>query len=84
MAVSSHAASAQPVGHNGSIMQMSVDQRTGAFTIVYAQPEPSLVAIGVTPGVLLISGQMNPPYFPGPPVQAIAHVYDRICGALPM
>jgi hypothetical protein len=64
-------------------MQMTVDQRTGAFTIVYAQPKPSLLAIGVTPGVLLISGQMNPPYTPGPPVQAIAHVYDRVCGAVP-
>ena len=38
----SRAASAQPVGHNGSIMELAVDQRTGAFTIVYAQPKTSL------------------------------------------
>ena len=77
------AAQAQPVGHNGSIMDMQVDVRTGAFSIVYAQPKPSLAAIGVTPGVLLIEGRMNPPTFPGPPVQATARVYDRICGAVP-
>jgi hypothetical protein len=83
LVASSRAVSAQPVGHDGSIMELAVDQRTGAFTIVYAQPKTSLLAIGVTPGVLLISGQMNPPNFPRPPVQAIAHVYDRICGAVP-
>ena len=70
---------AQPVGHNGSLMEMAIDQRTGAFTIVYAQPKPSLLAIGVTPGVLLIRGQMSPPNL----VQAIAHVYDLQCGAVP-
>ena len=74
---------AQPLGHNGSIMEMAVDQRTGTFTIVYARPKPSLLAIGVTPGVLLITGRMNPPGFPGSQVQAIAHVYDVICGAVP-
>ena len=48
------------LGHNGSIMQMNVDSRTGAFNIVYAQPKPSLLAIGVVPGTLLITGQMHP------------------------
>jgi hypothetical protein len=43
------------LGHNGSIMQANFDPRTGAFTIVYAQPKPSLLAIGVVPGTLLIS-----------------------------
>jgi hypothetical protein len=78
----STAALAQPpvLGHNGSIMALNVDQRTGAFTIVYAQPKPSLLAIGVVAGTLLISGQMNPPNV----VQAVAHVYDRICGAVPL
>jgi hypothetical protein len=76
------AAHAQTLGHNGSLMDMRVDQRTGEFSIVYARPKDSLLAIGVTPGVLLIKGRMNrPPY--GPPVEAIAHVYDPQCGAMP-
>ena len=52
LALVSSTALAQPptiMGHNGSIMQMNVDPRTGAFNIVYAQPKPSLLAIGVTP-----------------------------------
>jgi hypothetical protein len=74
------AARAQPLGHNGSIMDMQLDQRTGLFSIVYAQPKPSLLAIGVTPGTLLIRGQMSPPNL----VQAVAHVYDPFgCGAVP-
>ena len=76
-------AHARPVGHNGSVMEMTADERTGQFAIVYAVPKPSLAAIGVAPGVLLIDGRMNPPTFPGPQVQALARVYDRICGAVP-
>jgi len=79
LALAAQAAQAQAVGHNGSLMQMAVDQRTGLFTIVYTQPKPSLQAIGVTPGVLLIRGQMSPPNL----VQAVAHVYDPACGAVP-
>ena len=41
-------AKAQPVGHNGSLMDMRVDNSTGEFSIVYAQPKPSLMAIGVS------------------------------------
>ena len=76
LAVSSHA---QPVGHNGSIMQLHADPRSGTFSIVYTHPKPSLQAIGITPGVLLISGQMIAPDL----VQAVAHVYDPFCGAVP-
>jgi hypothetical protein len=76
-------AKAQPVGHNGSLMDMRVDNGTGEFSIVYAQPKPSLMAIGVSPGVLLIRGRMNRPSPYQPMVEAIAHVYDPQCGAVP-
>ena len=51
---------AQPplLGHNGSIMQLN-DAPNGTFTIIYVQPKPSLLAIGVVPGTLLISGQID-------------------------
>ena len=52
-------AAAQPphlVTHNGSLMEVAQDP-AGVVRIVYRDPRPSLQAIGVAPGALLVEGR---------------------------
>jgi hypothetical protein len=66
------------VTHNGSLMTVTMAPE-GVVTINYLNPRPSLRAIGITPGTLLVQGRWDDytKTFHG-----VAHVYGE-CGAVP-
>jgi hypothetical protein len=70
-----------PYIHNGSVVNIAINPQSGELAITYIQPKPSLVAIGLTPGVLLITGSVGSPFDQW--VEAVAYVYDTVCGAVP-
>jgi hypothetical protein len=61
--------------HNQSLMAIET-RPNHVVRIVYAQPRPSIAAIGVTPGTVLVEGRwVNPVQFDG-----LAMVFSEICG----
>lgn len=77
------AAAAQPdppiyAMHNGSIMTVFADRINKTVVIVYAEPKPSLITIGVQPGTLLFDGTWD-----NGVVRGYARVYNLVCGAIP-
>jgi hypothetical protein len=71
------AAAERLVTHNGSIMTvlMAPDR---VVTIRYLEPKPSLRAIGITPGTVLVHGRWDDATRT---FQGVAHVYGE-CGAV--
>jgi hypothetical protein len=66
------------VTHNGSIMTVTMAPE-GIVTIHYLNPKPSLRAIGITPGTLLVHGRWD---HGTRTFHGIAHVYGE-CSAVP-
>jgi hypothetical protein len=72
------AAAERLVTHNGSIMTVTMEP-DGIVTINYLNPKPSLRAIGITPGTLLVHGRWD---HGTRTFHGVAHVYGE-CGAVP-
>jgi hypothetical protein len=64
------------VTHNGSLMEVILGPG-GRMSIVYVEPRPGLLEIGIVPGTLLIAGRWRGPIF-----SADARVFDPQCGAV--
>lgn len=63
--------------HNGSLMQ--VEQLPDKSVLIrYLQPRPSLWAVGVMPGSVLLHGRWVNDRF-----EALANVFTRTCGPIP-
>lgn len=77
------AAAAQPdppiyAMHNGSVVTVLADRADRTVAIVYAEPKPSLAAIGVQPGTLLFDGT-----WANGVVRGRVRVFNLVCGAIP-
>jgi hypothetical protein len=63
--------------HNGSLMAVIASPRTGTLRMEYIAPRPSLAALGVMPGTLLLNGRWS-----RDELSATAFVFSR-CGPIP-
>lgn len=69
-------ASAETWGHNGSLMQVSLEQ--GKLEIRYVSPRPGMLQAGAKPGDLLVDGEVN-----GRQIAGVARIFQAQCGVFP-